>query len=89
MKERFIKHIKHDLISGSHKYPFLSPEDLKLLRQGYSIEHCNILFYVFYFIELNFSLKVEVIDDNERKKKKSKYLHKNYCSDADTDNESE
>ncbi|MCP6484460.1 hypothetical protein NL492_27010, partial [Klebsiella pneumoniae] len=33
LKERYIKHIRYELISGSHTFPFLSPEELKLLRQ--------------------------------------------------------
>ncbi|XP_025201103.1 uncharacterized protein LOC112598734 [Melanaphis sacchari] len=41
MKERYLKHIKYDLNSGNHRFPFLSPNDLKLLRQGLNIEKLN------------------------------------------------
>jgi len=41
MKQRYLKHIKYDLNSGSHRFPFLSPQDLKLLRQGLNIEKIN------------------------------------------------
>lgn len=37
MKERYLKHIKYDLTSQNPKYSFLSPEELKLLRQGYAL----------------------------------------------------
>ncbi|XP_025416599.1 uncharacterized protein LOC112687855 isoform X3 [Sipha flava] len=38
MKERYIKYIKWDLISGCKKYPFLNENDLKELRQGLKLE---------------------------------------------------
>ncbi|KAE9526713.1 hypothetical protein AGLY_013361 [Aphis glycines] len=38
MKQRYVKHIKFDLNSGNHRFPFLSPEELKLLRLGLNIE---------------------------------------------------
>lgn len=38
MKQRYLKHIKFDLSSGNYRFPFLSPEDLKLLRLGLNIE---------------------------------------------------
>ncbi|XP_050442114.1 uncharacterized protein LOC126846569 [Adelges cooleyi] len=38
LKERYLKHIRYDLLTGNNKYPFLSSADLKLLRQGLKIE---------------------------------------------------
>ncbi|XP_050521152.1 uncharacterized protein LOC126894284 [Daktulosphaira vitifoliae] len=37
MRERYLKHISHQLKIGKHKYPFLSDSDFTLLRQGLSI----------------------------------------------------
>ncbi|XP_022161771.1 uncharacterized protein LOC111027666 isoform X3 [Myzus persicae] len=34
MKERYLKTIKVALMSGNHRFPFLTPEDLKILQQG-------------------------------------------------------
>ncbi|XP_022177569.1 uncharacterized protein LOC111038676 [Myzus persicae] len=41
MKERYLKSIKYDLNSGNHRFPFLTPKDLKLLRQGLNIEQLS------------------------------------------------
>lgn len=49
MKERYLKHIKFDLTTGSKKFPFLTREDLKILRQGYRLY--NIYFNI-HFIKL-------------------------------------
>lgn len=38
MKQRYLKHIKYDLNSGNHRFPFLTSKELKLLRQGLKIE---------------------------------------------------
>ncbi|KAF0697248.1 telomeric repeat-binding factor 2-interacting protein 1-like, partial [Aphis craccivora] len=35
MKQRYLKHIETDLNSGNNRFPFLSPEDLKLLQREF------------------------------------------------------
>ncbi|KAF0746780.1 Uncharacterized protein FWK35_00018949 [Aphis craccivora] len=34
-KQRYLKHIETDLNSGNNRFPFLSPEDLKLLQREF------------------------------------------------------
>lgn len=85
MKERFIKYIKYDLISGSNKYPFISPEDLKLLRQG-QVLNIALYFILFYIIDLNFRLKIELMKDRDREKIKSRFYEQ--YSDEYSDNSS-
>lgn len=41
MKERYLKSIKLDLNSANHRFSYIAPKDLKLLRQGLNIEKIN------------------------------------------------
>jgi len=91
MKQRYLKHIKFDLNSGSHRFPFLSPQDLKLLRQGFV--SAFILFFHIYiynnvlkiiFINFYFSLNIEKINKNDKEAIKS-HLNEERFSNWESD----
>jgi len=74
MKERYLKSIKLELNSGNYRFPFLTPKDLKLLRQG-SVPTFYIIYNIIktIFINLYFSLNIERINKNDKAAIQSKF----------------
>lgn len=78
MKERYLKSIKYHLNSGNYRFPFLKPDDLKLLRQGSVPTFLFLCLYITYniikkfFVNPYFSLNIEQMNKNDKEAIKSR-----------------